>query len=81
MNGTSERDTERLDALEKSVERGTVRLDQIERTLNAMASAEMAELRRRADFPRRLFYAIGAPVLASVLAALILIAIGALHVT
>jgi CHASE3 domain sensor protein len=69
-----------VSSLEGSVAQGTHRLDQIEKTLDGMASAEMAELRKRADLPRRLLYAVAVPVLVGVLTALILIFLGSIHV-
>lgn len=51
----------------------------INTTLASMASDEVAELRRRADLPRRLLYAVGVPVFTFVVGSLILVALGAIH--
>lgn len=41
----------------------------IESTLHAMASDEIADLKRRADLPRRILYAVLLPVLVAVITA------------
>lgn len=80
MNDAPNRDTERLDALEKSVARGTDRLDSIEHTLASMASQEIADLRRRADAPRRFINAVMVAVMATLIPALIFYLGAHLHV-
>lgn len=66
--------------LEANVNQGTRDIASIKGTLMEMQSAEMAELRRRADFPRRLLYAVGAPLFASTVTGLILLIVGGGHV-
>lgn len=87
MNDPTDRDTERLDGLEKSVAKGTERLDgleksvgQIQRTLADMASQEIADLRRRADAPRRFVNAIMVATMATVIPALLIYLATHVHV-
>jgi hypothetical protein len=65
--------------LESNVNQGTRDIASIKGTLMEMQSAEMAELRRRADFPRRLLYAVGAPFLAAVCSGGILLLAAGIH--
>ncbi len=63
------------------IKANTADIRQIKQTLQEMQSAEMAELRRRADFPRRLLYAVGVPLFASTVGGLILLFLsGGVHV-
>jgi hypothetical protein len=89
-----ERPVKRLDRLERSLAQGirdqttlsgevsSLRqsVQAIEHTLDTMASDEIADLRRKADMPKRILYAVGLPVLVAVITAVVgTILTGGLH--
>ncbi len=88
-----ERPAQRLERLERSIAKGIedqanlredVRalrksLEAIQGTLNTMASDEIADLKRKAELPRKLLLAITIPVLVAVITAVVLAALGSVH--
>ena len=88
-----ERPVKRLDRLEKSLAQGIKdqaimqtemsaqrqAIEAIQRTLNGMASDEIADLKRRADLPGRILRAVLVPVLVAVITAVVGALVAGVH--
>jgi hypothetical protein len=87
------RNTERLDHMERQLVKGIQdqtelrhevaglrkALEAIQSTLTNMASDEIAELKHRAELPKRILYAVLIPVLVAVVTALVGSAVAGVH--
>lgn len=83
----TERPAERLRRLEDTsaknthnIERLTEAVEGIQHTLATMASEEIAELRKRAELPRKILVAVMTPVVIAVITAVALTLVGHIHV-
>jgi len=69
----------RLNKIEADVKQLKFDVNRTANTLEKMTSDELADLRRRAELPRKLLLAIASPVLVAVVTALVLNLLGGIH--